>query len=433
MENIVTPSNVEYTKLGKHEPIVEKLKTFLDDNDSMRFILVASLKSAKILATKNLDKALYEAINNEYQGNGWPESIEAYLDYLDQFVRMIPNESNDPSYPDAWKSNGRENGYNKKVYDLLCHFYWLVNQKMPVTSQTMQSFDVFSDWLIAFAQEWGSFLDTEASLTVGSLQSFKYNPMYNYPLFAKNSHEWKTFNQFFYRQFNDANAVSGISPLRPIADPDHNTTIVSPADCTYKQDYPIDFEGNILKKNGSQTTVRLKQTHEIGSVDELLAHSVHTKDFYSGTFVHYFLSPFDYHRFHAPVSGEVLEIRSVPGRVYLDVKIKDDGQWDAPDGADNGYQFTQQRGLVVIDAGREVGKVAVLPVGMCQVSGVDMYTHLDGQDVVKGQEFGKFSFGGSDIIMLFEKEPEELYLFKEDPGHNPIHFQYGQPAVYWNK
>ena len=58
-----------------------------------------------------------------------------------------------------------------------------------------------------------------------------------------------------------------------------------------------------------------------------------------------------------------------------------------------------------------------------------MNTELQGQEVVKGQEFGKFQFGGSDIIMLFEKSPEELYMYKKDPGHNAIHFQYGQAAV----
>ncbi len=117
----------------------------------------------------------------------------------------------------------------------------------------------------------------------------------------------------------------------------------------------------------------------------------------------------------------------------MNVELTGDGQWDAPDGAEDGYEFNQARGLVIVDAGPVVGKVAILPIGMAQVSGVDMYTKLQDKTVVKGQEFGKFRFGGSDIIMLFEKKPEDLYMFKKDPAHNPIHFQYGQTAVYWNK
>ena len=150
-------------------------------------------------------------------------------------------------------------------------------------------------------------------------------------------------------------------------------------------------------------------------------------------FIHYFLNPFDYHRFHTPVSGKILEILPVEGKVFLNVETDSNGQFDAPDGAENGYEFTQARGLVIMDAGPEVGKVAILPIGMCQVSGVDMYTELQGKKVVKGQEFGKFRFGGSDIIMLFEKPPQELYMFQKDPSLNPIHFQYGQTSVYWNK
>jgi hypothetical protein len=141
----------------------------------------------------------------------------------------------------------------------------------------------------------------------------------------------------------------------------------------------------------------------------------------------------------------VLEITPIVGQVYLNVLMQG-GQFDAPDDAESddtlvGYEFTQARGLIIIDGGEDVGKVAVLPIGMCQVSGVMMYdgtnpelpVNLTNADVVKGQEFGKFRFGGSDIIMLFEKPQDDLYIFKNDPSHVPIHFQYGQTAVYVNK
>ncbi|WP_299765328.1 phosphatidylserine decarboxylase [uncultured Dokdonia sp.] len=416
-----------------HSEIVEKLKTLLNKNEDMRIALLASLQAANNSAQESLNKDLYKAINNEFKGNGWPVTIESYFDYLDLYVRLVPNETNDPNYPNAWKSNGEENGYNQKVYDLLCQFYWLVDQKVPNTTITLQSFDDFAAWLVEFAKAWGRFLDTKPSLTKESLHSFKYDSMYNYPLYAANESSWNTFNTFFYREFNNANPETGISPLRPIAAPDTNETIVAPADCTFKEDYPIDSEGNVLDTEGQKTKIKFKQTHTIGTVNELLDNSEYAKDFYGGTFVHYFLSPFDYHRFHTPVSGKILEIKALQGKVFLNVNLTEDGQWDAPDGAEDGYEFNQARGLVIVDAGPVVGKVAILPIGMAQVSGVEMYTKLQGQTVVKGQEFGKFKFGGSDIIMLFEKKPNDLYMFKKDPAHNPIHFQYGQTAVYWNK
>jgi len=39
----------------------------------------------------------------------------------------------------------------------------------------------------------------------------------------------------------------------------------------------------------------------------------------------------------------------------------------------------------------DVGVVAVIPVGMCQVSGVNM-THVPGTQCIKGEEFGYFTF-----------------------------------------
>lgn len=427
------------TTIEAHKAVVAQLKSILDANPAMAKSLESSLKIA-VDTSKNgnpaknippLNADLYKAIEKEFNGKGWPETVEAYYEYLDIYVRMIPNESRDPEYPNAWTSDGTKNGYNQKVYDLLCQSYWLIDQEIA-EGKTMQSYPEFADWLVSFATSWGTFLDTEASLTEESLQSFKDDvnenneSVYNFPLYADNESSWKTFNQFFYREFNDADPKTGISPLRPIAEPNNNTTIVSPADCTFKAYYPID-------KNGNVDEITLKGTHTIGTVDELLEFSKYGEHFYGGTFIHYFLSPFDYHRFHTPVSGEILEILPVQGKVYLNVETAPDGQFDAPDGGENGYEFTQARGLVIMDAGPEVGKVAILPIGMCQVSGVDMYTELQGQKVVKGQEFGKFRFGGSDIIMLFEKPPHELYMFQKDPSLKPIHFQYGQASVYWNK
>jgi phosphatidylserine decarboxylase precursor len=433
------------TSIHEHHSVVKSLKTLLDANPPIELALLTSLNIASMKAITDLNKDLYGALNDEFNGNAFPTTIENYYDYLDMYVRLVPDEESDPNYPNAWTSTDTSNGYNQKVYDLLCQFYWLVDQKVPETNLSMQSFPQFAAWLVEFAVAWGSFLDTTESLTKESLYSFKHNPMYNYPLYAGNASTWTTFNEFFYREFNHADPKTGISPLRPIAAPNDNSTIVAPADCTFKEDYPIDAEGNVIGPDGKKTTARLKHTHTIGTVKELLDNSEYASDFYGGTFVHYFLGPYDYHRFHTPVSGRILEIKDIQGKVYLNVNMTD-GQWHAPDGAGDGYEFNQARGLVIMDAGEELGKVAILPIGMAQVSGVMMYTAdkppkgvrkeqliTVGQEVVKGKEFGKFRFGGSDIIMLFEKPPKDLYMYKRDPGHIPIHFQYGQTAIYLNE
>ena len=150
--------------------------------------------------------------------------------------------------------------------------------------------------------------------------------------------------------------------------------------------------------------------------------------FVNGLFMHAFLGPNDYHRQHAPVGGTVLEARVIPGQVYLQViaepvasdtsgarRLRPVRAFDAPDEA--GYQFAQARGLIVLDT--PIGLVAVLPIGMCQVSSVVM-TAEEGVTVRKGEELSYFQFGGSDIIVLFEAKSN--VSFTAQPN---VHYKMG--------
>ena len=50
-----------------------------------------------------------------------------------------------------------------------------------------------------------------------------------------------------------------------------------------------------------------------------------------------------------------------------------------------------------------MGLVAVLPIGMSLVSSVNLTPEI-GAKLLKGDEFGFFMFGGSDIVMLFQSK-----------------------------
>ena len=413
-----------------------ELKKQIEKDEDFYIALSASLLIAQRKAYSDLEPDLFHAIDNEFGGGGqgWPTTPEDYLNYVEKYLVMIPNEQNDPEYPDAWTSDDSGSGYSQKVYDLLCQFYYLVNQPLPMLGITLQRYEhngfKFADWLRDFAVDWGKFLDTEDSFPLWAKASFMADSMYNLEWYSDNAPSWKTFNEFFYREFNKTDK-RGHSPLRPIAEPGNNNAIVSPADCTYKMHYPIAEDGQVLGIDGQPTSVTLKGTHAVFTVAELLQNEELAEKFHGGTFVHYFLNPFDYHRFHSPVNGKVKECEAVQGKVYLDVNVTSNGQFDAPDSAEGGYEFNQARGVFVVDTEGPMGLVAAVPIGMAQVSGVDMYHHLLDKEVEKGDEFGKFKFGGSDIIVLFQKNPD-LYLWKKDPSHNPIHFQYGQVSAYWN-
>ncbi|UTA66194.1 phosphatidylserine decarboxylase [Emticicia sp. 21SJ11W-3] len=421
-----------------YSPVVTLLQKQLSDDTELEKLLNKSLNLAKQSAQASLNASLFNALNTLYKNNGWPTNSDDYLSYLTYFEQVLPSESIELHGP--WSN---PLGYSQQIFDRLCQFYWLIDQPLPdYNKKTLQSYTndsfSFADWLDKYANEWGSFLNTSASLTNATLATFLADPMYNAQDYINDKPNWVSFNTFFYRQLN-INTLNG-SPMRPIANPNDNTIVTSPADCTFKAIYQIDANGNVLDTNGNLTTFRLKQTHTIGNVNDLLGPDgeQYASQFYNGTFVHYFLSPFDYHRFHTPVSGKVKYIEALSGSVFLDVQITGD-QFDAPDSSTDGYEFTQARGVVIIDTGdASIGSVATIPVGMAQVSSVHMYSNLAGQTVNKGTEFGYFAFGGSDIIMLFEKPVDQLKFVETvanaqvpDSYTNPagFHFKYGEPSV----
>lgn len=64
------------------------------------------------------------------------------------------------------------------------------------------------------------------------------------------------------------------------------------------------------------------------------------------------------------------------------------------------YQFNHERGFVVADS-PTVGLVALVPVGMSLISSVKLTPEV-GTELRKGDQFGYFLFGGSDMVLLFQ-------------------------------
>jgi len=285
-------------------------------------------------------------------------TLKEYYRFLDEMVIMIPND--------------------RSLLTKILEFYYLIDQS---PDGILEEDELFQHWALKFAKDWGSFLDTPASAR--DLETFFEDPIYHIDDYDRGTSGWLTYNQFFYRHIKP-----GRRPVDGLCD---DSIIVSPADSVFQGQWEIDNHFEITAKG-------LRW-----SVIELLDGSPYQERFRGGTFIHMFLNVNDYHRYHVPVGGIVREMRQIPGRVILDVIKKEDGALDVVDGT--GYQFHQDRGLIVIES--PVGLVAVLPIGMAQVSSVNLTAKV-GLRLAKGEEFGYFAFGGSDIVVMFEADKVKI-------------------------
>lgn len=357
------------------------------------------------MATKTYSPIVQELIDMIAK-NGWEDKFKKALENARSFNTIeYENIKTLDDYYDWLESNlhwvPKEDPEGDIVYQHVTMFYFLLDQSPVKELQTpiipsklkdnvMPPLTPLSEWMRRFVISLGEWMDTPESLNEEAVKSYYDAPRYNMGDYEMPMGGWKTFNQFFAR-----NVKPGYRPVAAIND-DH--IIVSPADSTNDGQWEVNAE--------SQVNVKGLEW----SIEELLEGSKYKDDFKGGIWIHQFLNTTDYHRQHAAVGGKVLEAREIQGATWLGVTtepIEGDEQGrnkivrrklTALDEA--GYQFIQTRGLIVIQS--KIGKVAILPMGMAQVSSI-IVTAEEGTTLRKGEEISYFQFGGSDIVMVFER------------------------------
>ncbi|MDQ2758520.1 MAG: phosphatidylserine decarboxylase [Actinomycetota bacterium] len=365
--------------------VIDSLHATLAENDGLGELLERSLVRTRERAESDLDPDLRDALD-------WPRDLQEYERYLRRFLSWIPQES----AAAAWRKQSGGTRSSREISDRLAHFFWLIDQKVGDDDTAIgESYPAFRQWCTAFAHQWGSFLDTPESFSPDILESFladapEYTVEESMVAGRPNAPSgWLTFNQFFARELNPG--------MRPINEPANNLVVTSPADCSFQHSYDIGDHSQI-------PPTPIKGTHTYGSMDQLLVGSRFADTFAGGTFVHFMLPPWAYHRFHLPVSGRVEEAFVIQGTVVMQVDLVEH-ELVSSDATTTGFEFSQTRGVLTIDttgsSGGDLGIVAVVPVGMAHVGSV-VLTAVPGTDLDKGDEFGYFQFGGSDIIILFQ-------------------------------
>ena len=413
----------------------------------------------KKIITENYYKNFFESAINKVSQHKIPEldcikNLYQFYYYVDALVTWIPEIR-------VWAWNG-EIFHERSCYLRITQFYYYFNQQelaalqSPITPLEGEKLSPISSWLRDFAVEWGTFLDTKESGKY--LESFKYAPEYTWQDYQYKPEQYASFNAFFARQFADINTQ------RPVAQKDNDRIVVFPAESTFVGQWTISTGvGDPLP---APPSVVIK--HIEWPIEELLQDTRYCEDFKGGIFCHSFLNTYDYHRQHTPVRGKVLEAKFIPGQVYLDVELEKLTEslqeetnsdlahaliprrhLDAQDAT--GYQFVQCRGLLVLDS--PIGKVAILAMGMAQVSSVvfvkdteaielsreqkqqlnyaeqvaaineKLQKELVGKFLDKGQMFSFFQFGGSDCVMVFERRAN-VTVTAQVNVHYPIRSQY---------
>jgi phosphatidylserine decarboxylase len=298
------------------------------------------------------------------------KTLDQYYAYLERTEKLIPKA--------------------RTILQEILEFYYLIDQ-----SEYLDKSKPFQQWIVRFACDWGKFLDTPESIK--HLDTFYKDKAFHMEDYYVAPTGWLTFNQFFAREIKPGK--------RPVAGLCDDTVIVSPADSVYQGFWKIDKKSEITVKGMKY------------SVKELLDGSKYKDAFKGGAFTHSFLNVNDYHRYHVPVAGQVLETKIIQGRMYLGV-AKDPKTGKLVPVDDEGWQMTQARGLIVLKT-KNLGLVAVLPIGMAQVSSVTITPDV-GDSLAKGEEFGFFQFGGSDIITVFQAGKVKL------TGKPDVHYLQGQ-------
>ena len=187
---------------------------------------------------------------------------------------------------------------------------------------------------------------------------------------------FKHFNRFFYRTLKEG--------VRPI-----NEGVISPAD------------GKIVVFPSIASTQQFYVKGELFDLSKFFNSSDLASKYEGGGMAVIRLAPTDYHRFHFPISGYVGENERLNG-FYYSVSPLALNQ--------NMRIFCQnKREYVSIDSD-VLGKVIMSEVG-ATLTGCIVQSHWPNIEVEKGDEKGYFAFGGSTIIVLFEKDK---MTFSED-------------------
>lgn len=184
--------------------------------------------------------------------------------------------------------------------------------------------------------------------------------------------DYKSFNDFFIRSLHPQ--------ARPVDRKDN--IIVSPAD------------GKVLAFENIQQTDSFFAKGQKFNLLKFLKNSELNKKYQEGSLLVIRLAPVDYHRFHFPADGLISKSTPIQGKYYsvspYAVKKRLKIFWE------NRREFSELKT-------ETAGDILLCEVGATMVGSI-IQSYSPETRVVKGAEKGWFKFGGSTVVLIFEKQ-----------------------------
>ncbi|WP_150269736.1 archaetidylserine decarboxylase [Paenibacillus tepidiphilus] len=183
----------------------------------------------------------------------------------------------------------------------------------------------------------------------------------------KDPGQYHSLNEFFSRRLKPG--------MRPVAGGDG--LVASPVDARITAMGELD-SGTIMNVKGQDYRL-----------EELLNHSPHLESYKKGFFFVLYLSPTDYHRIHAPISGRKVESDYIRGRAY---PVNEFGMTHMKN------VLSRNERLITYIAGAD-GEAAVVKVGAMNVSSI-RYSDEQAESWNIGDDLAYFEFGSTVVLLL---------------------------------
>lgn len=221
-----------------------------------------------------------------------------------------------------------------------------------------------------FSKLYGYFCDT--SLSSKKISNFIRNYNINMEESIENKYNFKNFNDFFTRKLKKS--------ARPINK--NGNILISPGD------------GRLLAYSNIDLNKIVQIKGFTYKLSDLIVNKKTSEKFKLGTLLILRLAPIDYHRFHFIDDGLCTASKKIKGNYYSvnpialktipELFCKNERQWS-------------------IFHSKNFGDTLYIEIGATCVGSI-VETYFPEKKIYKGSEKGYFKFGGSTILLFFEKD-----------------------------